>query len=63
MPKIFDKFYKTDYSRSTDVTGVGLGLSIVKKFVNSLNGNISINSFENKFTEVTVAFPVNPSKQ
>ena len=39
IQKIFDRFYKTDASRSLDITGIGLGLSIVKKLLNFNNGN------------------------
>ncbi len=54
---IFDRFYKADYSRSENPDGVGLGLSIVKKFVNMHKGTITINSIEGKYTEFTIAFP------
>ena len=43
IQKIFDRFYKTDASRSLDITGIGLGLSIVKKLLNFNNGNIFCN--------------------
>lgn len=42
--RIFDRFYKIDYSRSVDKGGSGLGLSIVKDFVNEHNEEIELHS-------------------
>lgn len=38
---IFDRFHKTDHSRSADRDGVGLGLYIVKTILNSHKETIS----------------------
>lgn len=57
IQKIFDRFYKTDASRSIDVTGIGLGLSIVKNLINFINGNITVVSIPNEHTEFTVTLP------
>ena len=35
LPYIFDRFHKSDRSRSLDKDGLGLGLYLVKKIVNS----------------------------
>ena len=50
LPLIFERFHKTDRSRSTDRDGVGLGLYIVKTIVNSLDEEITVTS-ENDRTE------------
>lgn len=42
--KIFDRFYKTDRSRSMDKKGVGLGLHIVKSILAQHKSNISVES-------------------
>ncbi len=42
LPYIFDRFYRCDQSRSND--GVGLGLSLVKAYIESLNGTIDVES-------------------
>lgn len=42
LPHIFDRFYRCDRSRSND--GVGLGLSLVKAYIESLNGSIDVES-------------------
>ena len=44
LPFIFDRFHKTDKSRSLDRDGVGLGLSIVKTILNNHNEDISVTS-------------------
>jgi len=42
LPHIFEKFYRSDKSRST--TGNGLGLSLVQSFVRAHNGEIFVKS-------------------
>ena len=44
LPFIFDRFHKTDKSRSLDRDGVGLGLSIVKTILNNHNEDITATS-------------------
>lgn len=51
IPKIFDPFF------TTKERGSGLGLSFVKKIVNSHNGDIKIASAEGKGTTVTIILP------
>ena len=41
LPLIFDRFHKTDHSRSADRDGVGLGLYIVKTILNSHKEDIT----------------------
>jgi len=43
---IFDRFHKSDRSRSLDREGVGLGLYIVKTILNSHKENITCTSEE-----------------
>lgn len=47
---VFDRFHKTDHSRSADRDGVGLGLYIVKTILNSHKENITCTS-ENGMTK------------
>ncbi|MBQ5330987.1 MAG: HAMP domain-containing histidine kinase [Oscillospiraceae bacterium] len=51
MKRVFDRFYKTDESRGKDITGVGLGLSIVRSIINLHNGEILVRSKEKEYTE------------
>lgn len=57
LPFIFDKFYKTDKSRSEDKNGMGLGLYIVKKIINLHKGQINVESIENEYTKFSFCLP------
>ena len=44
LPKIFDRFYRVDNSRSRTTGGSGLGLSIVNSIISMHNGEITVDS-------------------
>jgi len=46
LSQIFDRFHKTDRSRSMDRDGVGLGLYIVKTIINNHKENITVTSVD-----------------
>ena len=50
LPYIFDRFHKSDRSRSLDKDGVGLGLYLVKSIINSHDEDIAVKS-EDGMTE------------
>jgi two-component system, OmpR family, sensor histidine kinase CiaH len=55
--KIFDRFYRVDKSRSRQNGSSGLGLSIGKSIVESLNGTIEVTSVINKGSEFSFTIP------
>lgn len=55
LPKIFDKFYREDRSCEGIYTGgIGLGLFMVKKFVDDMGGSIHVSSIPGTGTAVLV---------
>ena len=62
LPRLFDRFYKTDKSRSLDKTGVGLGLYIVQTIVNQHKGDLIVQSVEGEYTEFTFSVPASDQK-
>ena len=62
LPRLFDRFYKTDKSRSLDKTGVGLGLYIVQTIVNQHKGDLIVKSVEGEYTEFTFSLPASDAK-
>jgi two-component system sensor histidine kinase ArlS len=57
IPYIFDRFYRVDKSRSREMGGNGLGLSIAKKIIESYGGNVKIDSEFNRYTKVIIQLP------
>jgi signal transduction histidine kinase len=55
LPRVFDRFYRADSSRSSD--GAGLGLALVKSIVDLHRGSAKIESEVNRGTTVTLTFP------
>ncbi|MBQ3372235.1 MAG: HAMP domain-containing histidine kinase [Oscillospiraceae bacterium] len=57
LPYIFDRFHKSDRSRSLDKDGVGLGLYLVKTIINSHDEDIAVKS-EDGVTEFVFTLPL-----
>ena len=57
LPYIFDRFHKSDRSRSLDKEGVGLGLYLVKAIINAHDEDIAVRS-EDGMTEFVFTLPL-----
>ena len=57
ISKVFERFYKVDQSRSTDVKSTGLGLYLIKSIVELHNGTVTVESKVDNFTRFTVKLP------
>jgi signal transduction histidine kinase len=57
LDMVFERFYRTDKSRSRAIGGTGLGLSIVKQIILLHGGYISIKSMLNQGTKIVVSLP------
>ncbi len=58
IPKIWERFYKTDLSRGKDKRGTGLGLAIVKEIISKHNENINVVSTVGVGTEFIFTLPL-----
>jgi signal transduction histidine kinase len=58
--KVFDTFFQADSSASREYGGAGLGLSIVKSYVEAHGGEISLTSEVGKGSTFTLVLPIEP---
>ena len=57
LPRLFERFYRVDPGRSRQHGGAGLGLSIVKHLVESMDGSVAVTSKLGKGTRFVVTLP------
>lgn len=62
LASVFDQFVQADFSHSNGFEGSGLGLSISQGYVKLLNGEIRLESEQNKGSTFYVRIPNNLSK-
>ncbi len=58
IPKLTERFFRTDTSRNSKVGGTGLGLAIVKHIMTRYEGIIEIKGAPNKGAEFICCFPI-----
>ena len=57
LPKVFERFYRVEKTRSRDFGGTGLGLSIARKIIEAHGGKIWIDSSLEQGTRVYFTLP------
>jgi two-component system phosphate regulon sensor histidine kinase PhoR len=60
LPRIFERFYRVDPSRSREQGGTGLGLAIVKHLVEAHGGAVTAESKLSRGTTIRLLFPGRP---
>jgi two-component system, OmpR family, heavy metal sensor histidine kinase CusS len=58
LPRVFDRFYRVDPSRSQASGGTGLGLAIVQGIMSLHGGKVEIDSQPGKGTRVVLSMPM-----
>ncbi len=58
LGRVFDRFYRTDASRSSETGGHGIGLSIAKAVVTAHGGKIQAGTQDGRSFQITVVLPV-----
>ena len=57
LPRVFDRFYRTDPSRSRSTGGTGLGLTIARRLVEAHGGSIEAESVVGQGSRFTIRMP------
>lgn len=58
LPRLFDRFYRADKSRTRTTGGSGLGLAIVKQLIEAHGGKVWAESEPGKWAKFTFSLPV-----
>ncbi len=58
LPHLFENFAREDETEKNKIRGTGLGMPIVKKMVDLLEGSIEVESESGKGTRITVTLPL-----
>ena len=59
LPRIFDRFYRSDDVRATDISGSGIGLSMLQLMGSALGFGIKVSSEYGKYTQFVITAPIN----
>ena len=57
LPRLFERFYRSDRSRSSQSSSAGLGLAIVKSIMSLHGGRANVASERGGLTQFSLLFP------
>ena len=60
--KLFSRFYRIQNDKTANISGTGLGLWIIKQYIEAMGGKIYVDSLEGVGTSFTVEFPLTAEK-
>ncbi|MDP3043849.1 MAG: ATP-binding protein, partial [Bacillota bacterium] len=60
LHRVFERFYRVDKARSTELGGTGLGLAIVKHIVEGHGGKVGVSSIVGRGTTFELLIPAQP---
>ncbi len=63
LPRIFERFYRVEKSRSREQGGTGLGLAIAKQATLSLGGSIEVSSVSGQGSTFRILLPAEPASK
>jgi len=63
LPRIFERLYRADRSRSQNIQGTGLGLAIVKHLVLAHGGDITATSDLGRGSKFSFTIPLEPAEE
>lgn len=58
LPRVFERYYRTEAAKASATKGIGLGLYVCKGLVEAMGGQIGIESVLGRGTTVTVELPI-----
>jgi signal transduction histidine kinase len=60
LKKVFDEFYRVDSRLTRTTRGTGIGLALVKKFVNLMGGTVKAANNDGAGCTITISLPLSP---
>ena len=58
LPRVFDRFYRSDRARNSQTGGLGIGLALAKRITELHGGQIALHSENGRGTVVTIHLPL-----